>query len=232
MAVVPGLGTTETGDHGPYMADAYNSLPTLTAAEKAFRDLDVQSQLHGPIRDIFFEHGVQDTYGIALLHRHFPIESTHRLVEHNGISVPWQLGDETSTIGCKWGGVIKPRSLRLFDGAFRPYEFLFKALETQLEPTNTDSKSHDGFFKAMATYLREGRLETLLGLGLLEGHKREVNIETTEGKANIMLPEGSIADTSLMPAFWIFGGDDDRCNCFTYCPMVKGEHQGEIHGCG
>lgn len=82
-------------------------------------------------------------------------------------------------------------------------------------------------------YLRKHVLESLLGLGLLEGHKREVNVEITEGKANIMLPNGSIADSSLMPAFWIFGQDDDRCHCYTYCPRdQQGNHLGEIHGCG
>lgn len=124
-AGVPGLDTVKAGVHGPYIADAYDSLPTLAAAEKAFRDLDVQSRLHGPIRDIFVAHGVQEVYGVALLHRHFAIEPTSRLVEHSGTSVPWEIGDETSTVCRKWGGVIKPRSLRLFGGDFRPYEFSY-----------------------------------------------------------------------------------------------------------
>lgn len=108
-------------------------------------------------------------------------------------------------------------------------------MDTELgSGSEPDLGSHDEFFDALAKYLGDHELQDVFGIGSLEGHERKVNIEMTEGKANIMLPEGSIGESSLMPAFWIFkdGSENEACNCFTYCPEIRGVHQGEIHGCG
>lgn len=105
-----------------YRPDAYNSLPTLHAASSQFKDLDGQSTVSGPIRDLFLNHGVHERFGVVLLHKHLDMAPTERLVEYGHTASPWTVGDATSPTVNKYEGAIVPRSFRLMGGNFVPYE--------------------------------------------------------------------------------------------------------------
>jgi hypothetical protein len=55
---------------------------------------DAIIKLQGRIRKVFLDHKVQSHYGICLLHDHFEIAKSRRLVEHGLVSLPRDLGDE------------------------------------------------------------------------------------------------------------------------------------------
>jgi hypothetical protein len=91
------------------------------------------------------------------------------------------------------------------------------------------------FLKEFGGFLAEHGLDQVLGLRDLDQRDPKLNVEVTEGRANIMMPRGSVPESELIPAVWVFGvDDDDRCNCREYCYRdSNGKHTGEgNHGCG
>jgi hypothetical protein len=176
-------------------------------------------------------HGVHERFGVILLHKHLDIGPTERLVEYGYTSNPWEVGDATSHVIDKYEGTILPRSFRLMEGNFVPYEFGYFH-ETRL-PT-FEGRRDGQFLKKFGSFLAEHQLDRVLGLRDLDHRDPKLNVEVTEGKANLMMPRGSVPDSELVPAVWTFGlDDDDRCNCREYCYKdSKGKHTGSNHGCG
>jgi hypothetical protein len=142
----------------------------------------------GRIRQLFLKHGVQERLGIALLHKHMEIESTERLVECRHTSSPWKVNDATSSVIDKYDGKILPRSFRLLEGNFVPYEFEYSCTKSTTLQGETDYQ----FLKELSDMLVELGLHQLLGLRDLDQREPELNVEVTEGKANIMIPRGSV----------------------------------------
>ncbi|KAI1325827.1 hypothetical protein F5Y16DRAFT_411223 [Xylariaceae sp. FL0255] len=179
------------------------------------------------IRDIFLRYNAYKIYGVALLHKHFAILPTQRLVDIRNVSLPWELGSDTSLELRKYDSRITPRSLRFLGEYVQLYEFDFSTRES---PITVD----DGFLRHLSEFLYEHGLENILGLKLLELRDPEVSVEVTEGISNIMLPRGAVDDNQLILAMWVFGKDeDDRCNCREYCYTdANKKHTGSNHGCG
>ncbi|KAJ4308778.1 hypothetical protein N0V84_011894 [Fusarium piperis] len=78
-------------------------LPTLSHPEQAEPDRSRP--------DIFLRHKVNEIYGIALLHKHFQIQSTERLVDIRNVSSPWEAGGDTSSVLKKALGVMVEKGL-------------------------------------------------------------------------------------------------------------------------
>ncbi|AEO56662.1 hypothetical protein MYCTH_78828 [Thermothelomyces thermophilus ATCC 42464] len=214
-----------------YSPDAYNSLPSLRAASGQLKELDGESVVSGPIRQLFVSHGVHKRFGVVLLHKHLDIGPTERLVEYGHTSIPWEVGDTTSYVIDKYEGTIFPRSFRLMEGNFVPYEFGY--FHERPHPVFLGERDSQ-FLKEFGSFLAEHQLDGVLGLRDLDQRDSKLNVEVTEGKANIMMPRGSVPESELIPAVWIFGlDDDDRCHCREYCYRdSKGNHTGSDHGCG
>lgn len=78
-------------------------------------------------------HSVHKRFGVVLPHKHLDIEPTERLVGYGHASVPWEVGITTSHVIDEYEGIILPRSFRLMEGSFVPYEFeYFHESRTQL----------------------------------------------------------------------------------------------------
>jgi hypothetical protein len=84
-------------------------------------------QLLGHIRRLFLDRGLYHKYGISLLHKHFPIQATERLVDYHHVASPWMVGSETALVIPRYEGAIVPRTFRFFGGRVTPYEFSFSA---------------------------------------------------------------------------------------------------------
>jgi hypothetical protein len=94
-----------------YNPDAYNLLPSLrTAAARV--DERVRTLLNGSVRQYFLEHAAHEEYGVALLHKHFPISDTKRLVDYSHSSTAWKVDKETDIVPQHYGHIV-PRSTRL-----------------------------------------------------------------------------------------------------------------------
>lgn len=213
-----------------YRPDAYNTLPSLLNASHQLNELDGISTVSGPIRQLFLDHGVQERFGVILLHKHLDMEPTERLVECGCTSSPWDVGDATSPVVNKYEGTIVPRSFRLMDGSFVPYEFGYLH-EGQHPASEEDSDAH--FLQEFGRFLGEHQLDRVIGLRDLDQHDPKLNVEVTEGRANIMMPRGSVPESQLIPAVWTFGlGEDDSCKCRGYCYYRGSDHTGQYsHTC-
>lgn len=75
-------------------------------------------------------------------------------------------------------------------------------------------------------------LQNVFGLRYLDEFDPELSMEVTEGNANIMMSRGSVPDSSLIEALWVFSTrDDDRCHCREVCIKLQGGHDRD-HSCG
>ena len=195
----------------------------MQAGEK-YKQKNVEEFLAGPIRQLFLHHDVHQTYGVSLLHRYFPIMSTERLVDYHHSATAWEVGSQTSTLVPKYQGSIVPRTFRFMGGGTVPYEFAF----SETMPSET---SHEGFLQELSGFLHDHGLEGILGVRLLDSYDPDRPMEVTEGKTNIMMPSGSVLDTDLIEALWVFHPEEtQRCHCREYCFKSDGKHV-ENHGC-
>lgn len=229
---------------GPYEPSAYDSLPSLGAASGQFRDMDAIKAIVGPISELFLAHQVHQQFGIGLLHKHFPIKPTERLVDYRNISAPWDLGEEegdsssSNGVTTKYEGVITPRSWRLLDGKFVPYEFEFSDEASGSAAAGGGSaldKADPRFLADLASLLRHRKLDQLLGLRALDQYDSGLTVEVTEGKMNIMIRQGIVPASELIEALWIFveHGKRGRCHCREFCRTDrKGNHVENNHSCG
>ncbi|KAF3492140.1 uncharacterized protein GIQ15_01657 [Arthroderma uncinatum] len=162
---------------------------------------DVLAKLQGPIRQVFLDHKAQDHHGMCLLHNHFQIPEGQRLVEHGPISLPWDLGGEDKIVVPKFNGVIAPRSIRLFDCKLAPFEFIFTLKEPELSL---------GFLITAFRVIEDLKLHNVLRIRYFDKHDSQLSVKVTQGKANVVVPQGVLSDSNLIDAFWVFNLDGRR----------------------
>ncbi|KAK5637374.1 hypothetical protein RRF57_013086 [Xylaria bambusicola] len=183
----------------------------------------------GRIRDLFLRYRVYTELGLVLLHKHFPIAPTQRLVDCRNIAAVWDVGDDLSAVAYKSGNSIVPRSFRLLRGKFVPYEFDFTKPSKQPQFSAQVSQK---FLSELSTLLRDLGMDQIVGFRALDKHDSNLTVEVTEGKMNIMVARGDVSDDGLIEALWIFGVDeDDKCHCDGYCQPYSDGHV-ENHSCG
>ena len=206
-----------------YDPAAYDTLPSLRQAHSLMTK-DAVTKLQGPIRKVFLDHKVQSHYGICLLHNHFQITNSQRLVEHGLVSLPWDLGDEDKNTVPKFDGIIAPRSIRLLDGKLAPFEFSFSLRAPELNIR---------FLTEALRVIQDLGLHNVLGVRYFEKHDTQFSVEITQGNANVMVPRGALLDSQLIDAFWVFNQDEnDRCHCREQCfPQKDAPHEAN-HSCG
>jgi hypothetical protein len=208
-----------------YDSAAYNSLPSLRTAANLV-DENALYHLRGPIRQLFLDHKIHERFGVALLHKHFSIDESERIVGYYHSSTAWKV-DHQGHSAPQYAGLIVPRSFRLYHGSIAPYEFGYS--NSMVVP----SLDHDFLKKAFEMFKQYG-LDQTFGLRCIDKRVSDLSIEVTEGKTNIMLPRNSAPLSELIEALWVFGDDnedDDRCHCREHCWPNKGDHDKD-HSCG
>ncbi|KAJ5456057.1 uncharacterized protein N7458_004321 [Penicillium daleae] len=201
-------------------------MPSLREAAVQFNEKQARKSLLGPIRQLFLDTGMHERYGVSLLHKHFPMETNQRLVDLRNISSPWTVNDSDVVVP-KYEGFVIPRTFRFLKGVLSPVEFDFS-------PCSSDKDAgHDfDFLAAVSVLLHQYGLENVLGVRSLDRHDPELSVEVTEGKTNIMIQRGSVNDSELIEAFWVFStDDDDRCHCREYCFKDSEGNHIDNHGC-
>ncbi|KAF1995659.1 hypothetical protein P154DRAFT_580630 [Amniculicola lignicola CBS 123094] len=165
---------------------------------------------------------IDDTYGVVLLHKHFHIKDVERLVECRHSSTAWKVGKEMDVVP-QYQGVIAPRSFRLYNSAAVPYEFAYSTKEPHFNVT---------FETGALKMLENIALDQIFGLRHLDEHDPSLSVKITEGKTNIMMDRGSIPESELIEALWIFSNNEDnRCHCREHCWPTKDGHDKD-HSCG
>lgn len=195
----------------PYDVTTFNTLPDLGDSNERFNTSHGLEALQNSIGRIFIEHGLHHLFGVCLLHKHAMLQENQALVDANGTSTPWQLGNaeilENGTFK-KFNGLIKPHSWAVVDGKLVPYEFYFdpehQAQEDDaIEALPVADLSRD-FLRQFTDLLDLHELTSIIGLRLIRN--LECLLEVTEGFANITwpIPSERKTDGTSIQAFWTF----------------------------
>jgi hypothetical protein len=195
---MPGLPVTTTSQElrlDKYDSNAFAALPALPSAASRFKALGAEALVASEFRSLFLEHEMDRTYGLILLHRHFDLKSSERLVEYRGTSVPWQ-HDELD------GKVVPSTWLICQDGAIRPYEFAYAPqLEVADSDPNPKSPGKVRFLQSFQHLLQKHNAAGLFGLCRYPGDDFEGRIEITRGRANINLLPKDVSTKHLNRPF-------------------------------
>lgn len=200
----------------------YSQLPPLTLARDMFEARNTKKHLAGPIRDVFLKHGMENEYGVSLLHRHFDMEPKERLVEYHDVSTPWVLDSNESVVPVL-GGYVVPQNFKVDNGKLSPFEFAMQYDQPAGTPVPTE------FVQDLAQVLDAGDLSGVLGLRK-RSPESDLTLEVTQGRANIMV-SGKGSNMPVVEAFWTFSeGVDAEAVCGQVCSVFCGVHFPEHWG--
>lgn len=216
----------------PYSTDTFNALPALGHAHDTFLAQNGPEVINA-LGALFVKYKLVNDFGVALLHRHFALEESQRLVEVNGTSTPWTVPEDankstsagTGTTVQKYGGQIRPH-LWMFapatstDGAkdtaqLTPSEFFFDRSCNESSNPKALDKLKPSFIQQFAAVLATHNLLGTLGLYLIrpESLSDTMRAEVTEGRANVTFPHdpAKTADKGLkfIEAQWQYAQDGE-----------------------
>ncbi|UKZ93230.1 uncharacterized protein TrAFT101_008151 [Trichoderma asperellum] len=173
-----------------YSPSVYDSLPSLHAASDTFE------QLH----ELFLKHEVYNELAICLLHRHFDLSPSEKLVELGAISSPWEDSQNRPNV---FGGSIVPRSWAFRQGSLFPFEFGYnEGLKAEVYKPLPEKPA---FYTELNDLLVKHGLEHLLGLTLNTDEIRSgtVKFEKTFDRSNVVFTikyDNEIAAKEAIPA--------------------------------
>ncbi|PNP51701.1 hypothetical protein THARTR1_07698 [Trichoderma harzianum] len=197
----------------PYSHDHFQSLATIKDAHARFVVTNGDSHIEW-FKDLLVKHDMDRRFGLAMIHRHFDLKSTEKLVEYMGTSTPWS--GRTS-------GMKEPQpAIWAFDdeGLLRPTEFHYS--ETQ------DIDFTDKDFEFIATFkdqLALRGLTNIFGLARYPGDNFDGSCEFTQSRANINLQPKDYPETlQAFPTIWFFSEPLWERRCICKCNEVSRGH--------
>ncbi|KAJ6021255.1 hypothetical protein N7540_006759 [Penicillium herquei] len=165
---------------------AFHSIFSLHDADKDFQERNGTSFVETKLKSLILQHGVQDIFGVSLVHRHFDLDQGTILVEKDMVTAPWR-SDNSFT---KHGGKIIPISWFFRDDNVLPYEFGFVPYSTAGPPRLED---YAPFVKEFFDTVKLHGLENSVGIRRLSGTESPGMLECTEGKVNIMFSGNEVS---------------------------------------
>lgn len=164
--------------------------------------------------ELFVHHGVQDTFGIHLLHSHFTAPEGTVL-----LGVEAQLSGNSSACWTKPVPVAELANKAVHGHVFRlQSDGIFVAYELQ-EGTVHAAAADTGpeFFLEFASFLRKNSLTNLVALQLLDGSQHKTRMELLVGEQQtLMVDEKDLVgfDPPRITTGWSFHvGDDGIISC-------------------
>lgn len=179
----------------PYSVVEFNKIPDLHSATESFNANDGMEFVNKVFGPLVLKHGLEAQLGITVLHRHFRLEESEKLVEFNNVSVPWKLRDQNDTPS---GGKILPNAWLLKDGKLMPYEFFFSPLAKDNSVDLTYDKIQ-AFLEEFVKSAKYSKLDQIIGLRMFPGKGFQGGLEFTEDRANIVLEPGQVPDEHSIP---------------------------------
>lgn len=74
----------------PYSSDTFNTLPSLWDARKLFKDGHGEDAVQR-LLNLIEQQGMEQKFGVSLLHRHFDLQKNEALVDTNETSSSWSI---------------------------------------------------------------------------------------------------------------------------------------------
>ncbi|KGQ11534.1 hypothetical protein BBAD15_g2733 [Beauveria bassiana D1-5] len=192
-----------------YDPTVYDSLPSLDVASDAFELRNPQSIIEREIAQLFLKHNVYDELAICLLHRHFDLSPSEKLVELGAVSSPWQYAQSDSDV---IGGSVEPRSWVFRNGRMFPFEFGYN--EGLAPAVYQPLPEKPAFYAELNDLLLKHRLTDLLGvtLNIQDSATDTVKFEKTFDRANVVFTiqrGGQMEVKESVPAQWAYSGVGD-----------------------
>ena len=206
-----------------YVPQIYRDIPGIIESYQRLVFRDQVQKIEAEIRQLFFDHAVEDVFGIRLVHKHFRLQDNERMIQHGNTALPW---DSEMAAGLEADGTVTPASWLFRDGVAYPYEFQYNPNQ-ELE-NDFHVEDYASFFTAYHAYLLNNGLTDVLGLFLLQTEKREdggramleINMDKNRASVNFLLnASDEIAPFDIfqvqdgqdvtVPAGWFFFGGDE-----------------------
>ena len=183
----------------PYSSQLHNNLMDAHDAAARFDELRGRNVVDGALKDVFFRHGVADTFAVRLLHRHFDVAQDEKVVHCGNVAMPWV----TTKLSPVAQDHIVPSSFIITSsGDLFPYEFTYAAEATggAAAKGSQDPEvllaGHAAFLRDFNTVLKETGLIDVLSLAVLAYMSGGKGMETTEGRANVTIPLDAANETT------------------------------------
>lgn len=176
----------------PYSTNIFNTIPELHKARDSFTSKDGKALVDKVFRPMIESHKLEAKLGVGLLHRHFDLNGSEKLVEFNNISLPWNSdnGDGHN------GGKVLPNAWVVRDGKLIPYEFYFSPLGRD---SHFDFDTVGPFIREFMQTVAEYDLEQTICLRLFPHVGFTGALEVTEGRANINLSPDQVRTVPCTP---------------------------------
>ena len=217
------MATTTTTVTSPYSSTNFHSIEDLYPAATKFKDLKGPEWVYEVAKPLLVKHGLNKTFGVGMLHRHFDIDADQILVEFNNITLPWKskiaIDGEPGTKkiqATSWK--LVPKRSEAADGtsgldagadfAWMPYEFSYDPTvglvnednnpvgpDPDGAPVDLNDSKYRAFLTEYGTAIQEAGLEQVVGLRQFPGLHFRGGLERTEGKANIWLNPDQVRST-------------------------------------
>ncbi|RSL67952.1 hypothetical protein CEP54_002993 [Fusarium duplospermum] len=172
---------------------AVDAMTDVDVASQRLQELNGLAHMKSCIRDVFMKHGVDKAFGVGLLHRHYDVAPSEKIIELGPVSSPWVVGDDEVVTG----GSVLPHTWRVFDGELKPTEFKFVP---QRDVSNADRPVFpEAFVKELIGVLQETGLDEVLGVSLYEaGDPDNETMEVTYGRSSIVIPSTGLIGTKVV----------------------------------
>lgn len=160
----------------PYSAERHNAPPGIDESGQRFAELNAAAVLD-TIGRLFVKHQVEQTFGLALVHQHFDLESDEKLLNVGNVAVPCKANDGLDE------DQINPSAWAVADGGVSPYEFTYGGTKVPLD-------AHTEFLAELSSAIKGHGLSENLGLCTLDevGACDQPSMEFTSGRANMTTP--------------------------------------------
>ncbi|KAF5671193.1 hypothetical protein FHETE_4162 [Fusarium heterosporum] len=206
-----------------YQQELYDALPQVG---QAFQKLAIRGALpliDTTVRQIFMAHGVENVFGVRLLHRHFDLDRKERMVQFGSVASPWT---ESVIARAAKTGIVQPSNWLFQNGVAYPYEYRY--LDTNPQDLLPDELDYTEFLVDYARFLSENDLMDTLGLVLCEGNsQRSINeiclpMERVAinypAEKDLSIRSSSLSQEELegeftVPAAWFFFQDPVAHSC-------------------
>ena len=166
---------------------------------------------------MFNKHRTEQQAALSLIHRHFDLEPSERLVEYGRVTAPWVLDPALEKS-------VHPKSWRFIGDTMYPYEFEF-------DPYNKSDHGAPqpfdlGFLNDLQDILKEHELLDTFGVALAppENKKEPCLVEFTAGRTNVLRPfDEDEAEYLGVEALWTF-------SC-VWNPLTDGDGKPQMRMC-
>ncbi|KAH8745972.1 hypothetical protein BGZ57DRAFT_936061 [Hyaloscypha finlandica] len=195
-----------------YNPETYAGLPTVSQNAAVFTQKDAEKALND-CGKVFFNHSLQKTHGLVLLHRHFQLTPEEFMVEYRGTATAWPINAKLPV-----GAAIRPTTWAITDGALEPYEFEFIPGSEKFGDDLDDINS--SFVQELYGLLQEKDLLSTFGLVKLPTGEDAIRdaYEITIGRASVTFPGGDM--NKGVGAMWRFE-EDGTGICARVCSQCR-----------